>query len=143
RVPGPRRAPVTGRAGPRARPRGSGASAAHRSPARPARARPRGSGPVSTPAGRPALAKPGCPGSRAEGGARRSPRCLAEVHVRPVLVELTAVVAVRGLYITEPEFADLDKAVDRWAGSGMPVIRAALRGARRLPNAFSRGPCVS
>ena len=50
-----------------------------------------------------------------------------EVHLRPVLVELGAVVPARGLYVTEPEFADLGKAVDRWASAGVPLIRAALR----------------
>lgn len=49
-----------------------------------------------------------------------------EVHLRPVLVELGAVVPARGLYITEPEFADLGTAVDRWAGAAVPPIRAAL-----------------
>jgi FMN reductase len=49
-----------------------------------------------------------------------------EVHLRPVLVELGAVVPARGLYITEPEFAGLGAAVDRWAGAAVPLIRAAL-----------------
>jgi FMN reductase len=49
-----------------------------------------------------------------------------EVHLRPVLVELGAVVPARGLYITEPEFGDLDAAVAKWAGPGLPHIRAAL-----------------
>ena len=34
-----------------------------------------------------------------------------EVHLRPVLVELGATVPARGLYVTEPELADLDAAV--------------------------------
>ena len=34
-----------------------------------------------------------------------------EVHLRPVLVELGATVPSRGLYVTEPELADLDAAV--------------------------------
>lgn len=49
-----------------------------------------------------------------------------EVHLRPVLVELGAVVPARGLYVTEPEFADLPAAVARWATAGVPLIRAAL-----------------
>jgi FMN reductase len=49
-----------------------------------------------------------------------------EVHLRPVLVELGAVVPARGLYITEPEFADLGAAVGRWAAAAVPPIRAAL-----------------
>ncbi len=36
-----------------------------------------------------------------------------EVHLRPVLVELGAVVPARGLYITEPEFSELDAAVGK------------------------------
>jgi FMN reductase len=51
-----------------------------------------------------------------------------EVHLRPVLVELGAVVPARGLYITEPEFGDLDTAVSKWAGAGVPQIKAGLRG---------------
>jgi len=50
-----------------------------------------------------------------------------EVHLRPVLIELGAVVPARGLYITEPEFGDVDAAVATWAGAGVPHIRAALR----------------
>jgi FMN reductase len=50
-----------------------------------------------------------------------------EVHLRPVLVELGAVVPARGLYITEPEFADLGTPVRKWADAGIPHIRAALR----------------
>jgi FMN reductase len=50
-----------------------------------------------------------------------------EVHLRPVLVELGATVPARGLYVTEPEFADLGAALDRWASASVPLIRAALR----------------
>jgi len=49
-----------------------------------------------------------------------------EVHLRPVLVELGAVVPSRGVYITEPEFSELDKAVERWAAAGVPPVQAAL-----------------
>jgi FMN reductase len=49
-----------------------------------------------------------------------------EVHLRPVLVELGAVVPARGLYITEPEFGDLSAAVHTWAAAGVPHILAAL-----------------
>jgi FMN reductase len=51
-----------------------------------------------------------------------------EVHLRPVLVELGAAVPARGLYITEPEFADLAAAVGGWASVAVPLIRAALGG---------------
>jgi FMN reductase len=53
-----------------------------------------------------------------------------EVHLRPVLVELGAVVPARGVYITEPELGDLDAAVDRWASTAAPLLRTAL-GERR------------
>jgi len=49
-----------------------------------------------------------------------------EVHLRPVLVELGATVPSRGLFVTEPELADLDTAVARWAAAALPLIRGAL-----------------
>jgi FMN reductase len=49
-----------------------------------------------------------------------------EVHLRPVLIELGAVVPARGLYVTEPEFGELPAAVSRWAATGLPLIKAAL-----------------
>jgi FMN reductase len=51
-----------------------------------------------------------------------------EVHLRPVLVELGATVPARGLYVTEPELADLDKPLARWSDSALPLIRNSLRG---------------
>ena len=51
-----------------------------------------------------------------------------EVHLRPVLVELGATVPARGLFVTEPELAELDAAVARWAASAVPLIRGALAG---------------
>src|SRR5206468_2473854 len=45
-----------------------------------------------------------------------------EVHLRPVLVELGASVPSRGLYVTEPELADLDKAIARWSDAALPLI---------------------
>jgi FMN reductase len=54
-----------------------------------------------------------------------------EVHLRPVLVELGAVVPARGLYITEPEFGDLTAAVAKWAKIGVPPIKTALAGRLR------------
>jgi FMN reductase len=50
-----------------------------------------------------------------------------EVHLRPVLVELGATVPARGLYVTEPELADLDKAVGTWSAAAIPLIRNSLR----------------
>ena len=49
-----------------------------------------------------------------------------EVHLRPVLVELGATVPARGLYVTEPEFGNLDAAVAKWAEAAVPLIRRAL-----------------
>jgi FMN reductase len=49
-----------------------------------------------------------------------------EVHLRPVLVELGATVPARGLYVTEPEFAELDAKVADWAATAVPLISAAL-----------------
>jgi FMN reductase len=50
-----------------------------------------------------------------------------EVHLRPVLVELGATVPSRGLYVTEPELADLGKAVGRWSQNAVPLIRSSVR----------------
>lgn len=49
-----------------------------------------------------------------------------EVHLRPVLVELGATVPARGLYVTEPELAEPDAAVARWAVTAIPLIHGAL-----------------
>lgn len=49
-----------------------------------------------------------------------------EVHLRPVLVELGATVPARGLYVTEPELADLDKAVTRWSEAAAPLIKRSV-----------------
>ena len=51
-----------------------------------------------------------------------------EVHLRPVLVELGATVPARGLYVIEPEFAELDVKVASWAATAVPLIGAALAG---------------
>jgi FMN reductase len=50
-----------------------------------------------------------------------------EVHLRPVLVELGASVPSRGLYVTEPELADRDKAIARWSDAALPLITTAVR----------------
>jgi len=49
-----------------------------------------------------------------------------EVHLRPLLVELGAAVPTRGLYVTEPEFADAGPAIGRWAETAVPLLRRAL-----------------
>jgi FMN reductase len=48
-----------------------------------------------------------------------------EVHLRPVLIELGATVPSRGLYVTEPQLADLDAVVSAWSATAAPLI---LRG---------------
>jgi FMN reductase len=45
-----------------------------------------------------------------------------EVHLRPVLVELGASVPARGLYVTEPELADVPGAVAKWGEAAIPLI---------------------
>lgn len=50
-----------------------------------------------------------------------------DVHLRPVLVELGAVVPARGLFITEPEIGGPAAAVERWARAAVPRILAAAR----------------
>lgn len=49
-----------------------------------------------------------------------------EVHLRPLLVELGAAVPTRGLYVTEPEFADAGTAIAGWAETGIPLLRRAV-----------------
>ena len=49
-----------------------------------------------------------------------------EVHLRPVLVELGATVPSRGLYVTEPELADLPTAVGKWSPAAVPLISASV-----------------
>jgi FMN reductase len=46
-----------------------------------------------------------------------------EVHLRPVLVELGATVPARGLYVTEPELADVDAAIAGWVAGTVPLVR--------------------
>ena len=50
-----------------------------------------------------------------------------EVHLRPVLVELGATVPARGLYVTEPELADLDTAVAKWSAAALPLIKTSIK----------------
>ena len=50
-----------------------------------------------------------------------------EVHLRPVLVELGATVPARGLYVTEPELADLDAAVGKWSATAAPLIKTSTQ----------------
>jgi FMN reductase len=50
-----------------------------------------------------------------------------EVHLRPVLVELGASVPSRGVYVTEPELAELDKAIAKWSDAALPLITRAVK----------------
>jgi len=50
-----------------------------------------------------------------------------EVHLRPVLIELGATVPARGLYVTEPELADLDTAVAKWSAAALPLIKTSIK----------------
>ena len=50
----------------------------------------------------------------------------AEVHLRPLLVEVGAAVPTRAFVLTEAEFADVDAAVTRWLTVAEPQLRRAL-----------------
>ena len=50
-----------------------------------------------------------------------------EVHLRPVLIELGPTVPARGLYVTEPELADLDTAVGKWSATAAPLIKTSIQ----------------
>ena len=50
----------------------------------------------------------------------------AEVHLRPLLVELGASVPTRALYVTEPQLPDLDAVVAGWAETALPQLRRTL-----------------
>ncbi|MFF1529022.1 NADPH-dependent FMN reductase [Cellulomonas sp. NPDC058312] len=57
---------------------------------------------------------------------------VGEVHLRPVLVELGAVVPTRSLTVTEAQLADLDGVVDAWLLRAEPaLLRAVGAGAAR------------
>jgi FMN reductase len=51
-----------------------------------------------------------------------------EVHLRPVLVELGAVVPARGLYVTESELSDLPAAVGKWSATAAALIATSVKG---------------
>lgn len=53
-----------------------------------------------------------------------------EVHLRPLLVELGAVVPTRALAVTEADLADpaaLDAVLERWLADAAPALRSAVR----------------
>ncbi len=49
-----------------------------------------------------------------------------EVHLRPVLVELGAVVPARSLTVTEGQLADLDGVIEAWLERGGEALRRAV-----------------
>jgi FMN reductase len=59
-------------------------------------------------------------------GAGAAHALAAEVHLRPVLVELGATVPARALYVTEAELPELDTSVAKWAAGAIPLLRRAL-----------------
>ncbi|MDX6246255.1 MAG: reductase [Frankiales bacterium] len=50
----------------------------------------------------------------------------AEVHLRPLLVEVGAAVPTRAFVLTEAEFSEVDGAVSRWLTAAEPMLRRAL-----------------
>ena len=57
-------------------------------------------------------------------------RFVPDAQLRPLLVELGAVVPVRGLAVLEEEFGDLESAVAGWTEAAVPVLAAVLHGCR-------------
>jgi FMN reductase len=55
---------------------------------------------------------------------------VGEVHLRPVLVELGAVVPTRSLVVTADRLSALDEALDAWWATDGAALRAAA-GARQ------------
>jgi FMN reductase len=51
---------------------------------------------------------------------------VGEVHLRPLLVELGAVVPTRSLTLVEQQLADLDPVVERWWADGGRALRAQV-----------------
>jgi FMN reductase len=49
-----------------------------------------------------------------------------ETHLRPLLVDLGATVPARGLYVTEPQLADLGPVIASWAVGATELVRHAL-----------------
>jgi FMN reductase len=50
----------------------------------------------------------------------------AEVHLRPLLVEVGASVPSRAFVLTEAEFPEVDGAIARWLSAAEPMLRRAL-----------------
>ncbi|MDX6203164.1 MAG: reductase [Frankiales bacterium] len=50
----------------------------------------------------------------------------AEVHLRPLLIEVGALVPTRAFVLTETEFASVDTALAEWLGTAAPLLRRSL-----------------
>jgi FMN reductase len=50
-----------------------------------------------------------------------------EVHLRPVLVELGALMPTAGLYVVEADLPRLDEVVGEWVAVAAPALRRTLR----------------
>jgi FMN reductase len=59
-------------------------------------------------------------------GAGEQHALAVEVHLRPVLVELGAVMPTRGFYVTEAELEQLGTVVATWLEESGPRLRAAV-----------------
>lgn len=68
-----------------------------------------------------------------------------EVHLRPVLVELGAIVPTRALSLTESQLADLDAPVAAWLARSASALRRAvgLPDDARLPDDAATGSLVT
>jgi FMN reductase len=59
-------------------------------------------------------------------GAGAAHTLAVEVHLRPVLVELGALLPTRGLFVLESDLAHLDDIVGAWAADAAPALRRTL-----------------
>lgn len=64
-------------------------------------------------------------------GAGEAHALAVEVHLRPLLVEIGAMVPARGLYVTEDRLGELDTVVEGWLVEAAPKLRAAVGGVGR------------
>jgi FMN reductase len=59
-------------------------------------------------------------------GAGAAHALAVEVHLRPVLVEIGALLPTRGLYVTEDQLGSLDSVLEAWLVDAGPRLRRAL-----------------
>ncbi|WP_251152528.1 NAD(P)H-dependent oxidoreductase [Cellulosimicrobium sp. Marseille-Q4280] len=67
---------------------------------------------------------------------------VGEVHLRPVLVELGAVVPTRSFTVTEPQLADLEPVVEAWIGREGDALRRAVTPLHLPSDGPDREPAV-